>query len=140
MIVIGEEICQWVAWKTGGEYYKGSGQGIGWIDEKEDELVAGASYDSCNGSSCHIAVAAVPGKRWLRREFLWYMFYYPFEELKVNKLLSIVDSTNLDSIKFTEHLGAIRHTTIPKAGKNGCDMFIYVLDKQNCKFLNIRRP
>ena len=140
MIVIGEHVCKWVAERLGGKYVRGSAAGIGWYDLKSQEIIAGAYYDSYNGSSCHIAVAAIPGKRWLKREFLWYMFYYPFMELKVNKLLSVVDSTNLDSIKFTENLGAIRQTTITKAGKNGCDMLVYAIDKDDCRFLNIRRP
>lgn len=131
MIVFGEEVCFWTAERTGGSYFAGSGFGIGW--EKNGELVAGVLYDCCTGRSVQMHVAAI-GKNWMVREYLRICFDYPFNQLKVNKVVGLVDSTNLDALRFDRHLGFVDEAVIKDAGKYG-DLHILTMTRDQCRFL-----
>ena len=135
MIVFGEHVCHWVAERTGGTYYAGSGQGIGL--EKNGALIAGVLYDNCNGRSVQMHVAAT-GKTWLNREFLWKCFDYPFNQLKVHKIIGLVDSENADALRFDRHLGFETEAIIKNAGRR-CDMIILSMTKDKCRFLGVKR-
>lgn len=132
MIVFGEDVCQWVTGRTGGKYYGGSGQGIGL--EKNGELIAGVMYDNYNIQSVQMHVAAVPGKRWMTREYLRLCFVYPFGQLAVKKIIGLVDSTNADALRFDKHLGFVEEAVIRHAGKHG-DLHILTMTREQCRFL-----
>ncbi len=134
MIVYGEYVCYWTAEMTGGTYYAGSGQGIGL--EKNGELIAGVLYDNCNGRSVQMHVAAI-GKNWLNREYLRVCFDYPFNQLKVLKLIGLVDSENSEALRFDRHLGFETEAIIKNAGRR-CDMHILSMTKDQCRFLGAR--
>ena len=56
-----------------------SGRGVALVDcddeTKQASIVAGVWYESFNGANMNIHVAAVPGARWMTKEFLWYVFH-----------------------------------------------------------------
>ena len=131
MIVLGDEVAQWVVERTGGSYYAGSGQGIGWA--KDGELIAGVLFDEYNGRSIHMHVAAI-GKRWLTREYLHFCFRYPFTQLGVNKIIGTVDSTNAQALAFDRHLGFVNEAIIYDAGKQG-DIIVLTMTRGQCRFL-----
>jgi RimJ/RimL family protein N-acetyltransferase len=55
-------------------------------------------------------------------------------QLKVNKIIGVVDSTNLDALKFDRHIGFKDEAIIKDAGKHG-DLVILSMTKNNCKYL-----
>lgn len=126
----------WVCFNTGGHYVAGDSSAIGLIDLKTDELIAGVVYDNYNGRSVCMHVAAVPGARWMTREYLWVCFDYPFNQLGVNVIIGLVDSTNVPAQKFDENLGFSLSARIPNAGKVG-DLLIYTMDRAACRFLDM---
>lgn len=130
-----DRVGPWVCDRTGGAYYPGAGAAIGL--EKNGELIAGVFYDNYNGRSICMHVAAV-GKNWLNREYLFVCFDYPFRQLKVNKILGFVDSTNHDALKFDKHLGFEIETVIKDAGPHG-DLIILSMTNENCRWLNGRK-
>lgn len=132
MIVTGEHVCAWVAERTGGQYFNGSGTGIGL--EKDGVLVAGVLYDSWTGRSMQMHVASDGSRKWLNREYLKACFDYPFNHLKLNKVIGIVDSTNADALRFDHHLGFVTEAVIKDAGKYG-DLHILSMTRQQCRFL-----
>jgi RimJ/RimL family protein N-acetyltransferase len=134
VIVFGEHVCRWVAKRTGGSYIDGSGQGIGL--EKDGQLVAGVMYDQFNGRAVQMHVAAI-GRNWLNREYLWTCFDYPFNQLKVNKIVGLVDSNNADARRFDEHIGFQLAAVIPDAGKTG-DQLIYSMTRHQCRWLGVK--
>jgi hypothetical protein len=81
-------------------------------------------------------VAAVPGARWMTREFLWVCFDYPFNQLRVNKILGLVDSTNVPAQRFDQNLGFVLEHSIKDAGKVG-DLLVYSMTRQQCRFLEM---
>jgi len=131
-LVFGEDVCRWTARRTGGEYYAGSGQGVGL--EKDGELIAGVLFDNFNGRSVQMHVAAVPGRRWMTREYLRFCFSYPFDQMGVNKIIGLVDSTNVDAMRFDLHLGFEQEAVIEGAGRFG-DLHILTMTREQCRFL-----
>lgn len=131
-LVFGEAVCHWTAQRTGGSYHAGAGQGIGL--ERDGELIAGVLFDNWNGRSVQMHVAAIPGKRWMTREYLRFCFVYPFDQLKVNKIIGLVDSTNDAAMTFDKHLGFVEEAVIKDAGMHG-DLHILTMTRQQCRFV-----
>ena len=102
--------------------------------EEDGELIAGVLFDNYNGASICMHVAALPGKRWMTKEYLWYCFHYPFNELKVKRITGLVAESNLEARRFDEHIGFELETRLKDACPDG-DMLVYVLWKDNCRFL-----
>ena len=116
-----------------------------WIDatkyeaiglEENGELIAGVIYDTYQPNVRVAMHCAGIGKRWLTKEFLKYAFYYPFVQLNVKVIINTVSSNNKDSIKFTEHCGFKEVARIEGGASDG-DLIIYVLYKENCKWIRI---
>lgn len=100
-------------------------------------LIAGVAFTDNNGRSIGAHIASV-GNGWLTREFLWAIFFYPFEVLGVNKILVQTDSENSKALRFIAHMGFTVEHVIKDAGPQN-DMFITSMDKSQCKWLNIKR-
>lgn len=100
---------------------------------KDGALIAGVLFDNFTGRSVQMHVAGT-GKRWLTREFLNFCFRYPFEQLKVNKVVGLVDSTNAAALRFDLHLGFQQEAVIKDAGKVG-DTIILTMTREQCRFL-----
>lgn len=126
---VGHFVCS----MTGGTYYQGSGQGIGLLN-KEDALIAGVLYDNFTGQSVQMHVASDGSRRWMNREYLRVCFDYPFNQLKVKKVIGLVDSTNQAALDFDHNLGFVTEAIIKDAGKFG-DMHILSMTRDQCRFL-----
>jgi RimJ/RimL family protein N-acetyltransferase len=124
---------KWIQ-EHGGGYYREGTTCIGL--EKDGDLVAGVMYDYFNGASIYMHVAAV-GKNWLNRDFLWFVFYYPFIQLGAKVIIGLVESDNEQAKKFDEHIGFKLNQSIPGASPNG-DLLIYTMNKEDCKWFSIR--
>ena len=100
----------------------------------DSEIIAAVLFDSYRpGASICIHVAAL-GTHWLNRELLWATFHFPFIELKVRKLIGIVESDNAAARKFDENLGFHLEATLKDAAPNG-DLLIYTMTAEQCRFL-----
>ena len=126
-----ERVGTWVCDRTGGTYSSVDSVAIGL--EESGELVAGVLYDHFNGASIAMHIAGV-GKNWLNRDYLFACFYYPFEHLKVKKVIGLVDSSNIDARRFDEHIGFKIEATIKDAAPHG-DLLIYSMTAAECRFL-----
>lgn len=126
----------WIAEQLDTVWSPGRGHIIGLVSDCGETLAA-AWFESHNGASilCHLAGV---GKKWLNREFLWYICYYPFEQLGVKKVISPVESGNLASIKFVEHFGMTLEATLKDAAPKG-DLLLYTICKEQCKWLHMRK-
>ena len=124
-------IGPWVCARTGGSYH-GDGAAIGL--KKDGVLIAGVLFDMYNGKSACMHVAALPGKRWMTRLYLKACFDYPFRQLRLRKLIGLVDSTNIESLAFTANLGFVTEAVVTDAGKYG-DLHILTMTPAQCRFL-----
>ena len=134
-IVIGQPVVDWVAkHQKRGEGY-GFSAGIGM--EKDGELIAGVVYNEWNHVNINMHVAAI-GNNWMTREYLWMCFDYPFNQLKVKRITAFIEDDNEKAIKFDTHLGFKYETRMKDAYVNG-DILIYVMRREDCRFLNIMK-
>lgn len=125
----------WFAERTDSTWVTGRGHTVGLFDDAKGP-VAACYYAEYNGASVMMHCAG-EGKDWLNREFLWFSFFYPFEQLKVSKIISPVYSTNADCRRFIEHIGFSLEATLKDACPKG-DLLLYTLEKDKCKWLSLK--
>lgn len=138
-IVIGEN--EWLGpWMTtrqdGAVWVPGAGHTIGLIDDN-NQPIAVVYFDNYNEANVNMHIAAEPGKRWLTREFLWYCFFYPFEQLKVKRITGLVASNNAAARKFDEHIGFTLEATLKDAHPGG-DLLVYCMRREQCRWLTLK--
>ena len=122
-----------------GAFSEGRGVGLLEVDEGsgECELIAACWFEKFNGVNMHMHIAAKPGRRWMSREFLRYVFHYPFNECGCKRVTGYVESTNYDARRFDEHIGFKLEATLKDAAPGG-DMLVYVMFKDECRWLKIK--
>lgn len=108
-------------------------QGIGL--QKDGRLIAGVIYDDYNGSNVWMHVAAEPGRHWLNRQFLFAVFTYPFKQLNCKRVSGWVEASNTDARRFDEHLGFQQEAVLSSAARDGGDVIIYRMFKEECRFV-----
>ena len=119
--------------------FKG-GVGIGLAEIEEDGagmLIAGVWYEGYNGANMNIHVAALPGRRWMTREFLYATFAYPFVQCNVRRLTGLVPESNTDAQRFDEHIGFTLETRLKEATPDG-DLLVYRMFKDECRWLRLK--
>lgn len=104
--------------------------------EKDGKIVAGVVYSDFNGRNILAGIAG-EGKHWLNRDFLWYMFYYPFMQAGVERITARVEANNLQSQRFVEKLGFELEFSMERAGRFG-DLLIYRMFREDCRYLERR--
>lgn len=104
---------------------------------KSGELVAGVLYEGFNPRNMWIHVAAVPGAKWLVRDYLRACFSYPFVVCGVDRLSAYVNGSNLHSRRFVEHLGFREEAILRGAAPDGGDVIIYVMWKKDCRYVTL---
>lgn len=114
-------------------YWSAGQRGI--VLKRDGEIIAAALYVENNGTNCFIHLAAEPGRRWLTREYLYWCLHYPFVQVGLKRMTGWIEATNKDCIRFAEHIGFTRETTLKGAGQNGVDVHLYVLRPENCRYV-----
>ncbi len=105
--------------------------------ERDGVLVAGAVYEGFNGKNMWVHLAGLPGRSWLNREFLQAGFRYPFIQCGVQRLSGYVNASNTDARRFDEHVGFQEEARLRGAAPDGGDVIIYVMRKEDCRFLGV---
>ncbi|NBX50944.1 N-acetyltransferase, partial [bacterium] len=79
-----ERVLKWVGDRTDEDDFGPGSIAIGL--EEDNELIAGVAFNMYTKASICMHVAAMPGKRWMTRDFLWRSFAYPFIQLGCNRV------------------------------------------------------
>lgn len=103
--------------------------------ERDGELVAGVLYEGYNGQNVWMHVAAVPGGRWLNRDYLYYCFHYPFNELGVKRISGYVNASNTAARRLDEHLGFKPEAMLTGAAPDGGDVILYAMWRKDCRYV-----
>lgn len=106
--------------------------------EEDGELISGVVYNMYTVASICMHVAAVPGKRWMTREYLWRAFAYPFIQLNCHRVTGLVRIDNEESRRFAEHLGFRREGLLRRACTDGTDMILYGMLAEECRWLGVK--
>jgi RimJ/RimL family protein N-acetyltransferase len=104
------------------------------VQRRDGEIVAAVLYQDANAHNVFAHIVMKPGAR-LTRNFLYWIFAYPFLQLKMSRITGWVSSTNAAAIKFDEHLGFKREATLKGAGQNGEDVYLYVMHREGCRYV-----
>jgi RimJ/RimL family protein N-acetyltransferase len=107
----------------------------GLLLERNGEVVAAAIFENWSPYSVWIHLTAIPGCHWMTKTALGYIFKYPFVEVGVRRVAARIDSTRADAIKLAEKTGFKHHATLTGLAFDGGDVFIYVLEKEDCKYV-----
>lgn len=100
------------------------------------ELLGGVIYTDFAVASIKAHVAGF-SKRWLTRDMLWILFDYPFNQLKVGKIIGVIRSSNLKAVAFNEHLGFTVETRIRDVFPDG-DAVVMSMYRAQCRWLNMK--
>lgn len=133
-IVHGHDIGRWVCGRTGGVYTEEDSIALGRVDE-DGKLIGGVVFEDYNGNSVLMHCAGEGA--WINREFLRKTFGYAFDQLKVHKIIGLVDSTNERALTLDKHLGFVEEAVITGAGKCG-DLVILTMTRDQCRYLASR--
>lgn len=107
--------------------------------EQDGEVIAGVVYTMYTGSGVCMHVAAVPGARWMTRDFLYTVFAYPFLQLQCRRVTGLVRTDNEPAQRFDEHLGFVCEGVMRAADDDGCDLIVYGMLREECRWLNVRK-
>lgn len=102
--------------------------------ERYGEPIASTVYHDYTGSNVLMSFAAIPGKRWLTREYLSAIFLYPFVTLNVRRVTGIIAARNYESLKFATRLGA-KLDGIMKNALPDDDAVIVGILREECRFI-----
>jgi len=99
----------------------------------EGNLAGGVVFNNYTGASIEVHVAGF-SPNWLCREFLWVVFDYAFNQLKVSKTFGLVSSKNQRALAFDYKLGFKYVTTVPGYFRDG-NLVIVDMDRETCRWL-----
>ncbi len=123
---------RWVERETSSEF---RGTGTRYIGlQTGKEIIAGVVYEDFNGCSvvCHWAIR---GR--ITRDFLWYIHYYPFVQLKVHKVIAPVNSNNDKMQAIARKMGFIEEGRLVDIQPGG-DVSLFTLTAANSRYLGER--
>jgi RimJ/RimL family protein N-acetyltransferase len=137
-VVYGQDarVLKWVGERIGELEFSPGAIGIGL--EEDGELIAGVVFSMYTKASISMHVAAIPGKRWMTKEYLWRVFAYPFIQLNCNRVTGFVREDNLVAQKFDEHIGFKREGLIRKGAVDGTNFILYGMLKEECRWLGVK--
>lgn len=125
-----EAVGPWVCERAGGAWVPGRGTAIGWVNK--GKLVAGVIFEDFNGANI-LAHMAGEGN-FLKRQFLHFIFWYPFKQLQAKRVTLPIASTNEKAIRFVEHLGFEHEATLRDAHPSG-DLVLYKMTSDQCRWI-----
>ena len=139
-ICTGPGVVAWVAAQTHefGNFGTDAGIGLQRYEAGAWRMIAGVAYSQWNGVNVVCDIAAV-GRHWANREFLWTIFDYPFNQLKVKRITVCVGAGNSASRRFVQHLGFEEEARLRGAHPSG-DLLVYCARKpQAQRWLDLKR-
>lgn len=128
------ELRNWIMERTYHPPVFGDYACLGFVDR--GKLIGGVLF--CHhdpGCSIEMHGAGDFTRVWLNRKCVEFVAAFPFERLKVRRVVAPVWEMNWRSIRFLEHAGFQHEGTLRQAARNGDDLLIYGLLRNECKFL-----
>src|SRR5262245_14997705 len=106
------------------------------ISRVNPELLGGVIYTNYTHRTVQMHQAGF-APRWATPEFMWVIYDFPFNYLKVEKVIGTVPSTNARALDITFKMGFQHVTSIPGVVVGG-DMEIFMMSRQECRWLDLR--
>jgi RimJ/RimL family protein N-acetyltransferase len=106
----------------------------GIVQLRNDEIIGAVGYDQYNGANIFMHVASDGTSRWGTRHFLHEVFKYPFKTLGVGRVTVWVEGNNVRSRRLVTNLGFTAEAVLSRAGRDGVDVLIYRMFRQECRY------
>lgn len=106
----------------------------GIVQLRNDEVIAAVGYDTFNHQNIFMHVASNGSGRWGTRHLLHEAFKYPFVTCKCGRVSAWVEANNYASRRLVSNLGFAPEATLEKAGRDGVDVLIYRMFRQECRY------
>lgn len=103
---------------------------------RDGKLLGGVIFTGFTGASISIHVAGF-SPHWINNNMLWITFDYPFNQLKVSKLIGQVPSCNRKALDFDLKLGFKEEARIMDIYPDG-DLVILSMRRENCRWLKLK--
>lgn len=123
-------IGNWVYKRTGGTFCPEISQVIALVNK--EKILAAAVFEGYNGATLKVHIA-IDNKHALTREFMYSLTRYAYTQMKVTKLIGLVDSTAKATIKVNEKWGFVEEGRVVNGTVNG-DLVIMTMTKEQCNF------
>lgn len=117
-----------MAEKTSAPYDPINSTSIGWV---KDKILAGVTYYAYTKKNVFASVAI--DTHYLPKQYLWYIFYYPFVQCGCNRITVTVSSVNEKALKLNERLGFKTEAILKDADEHG-DLILMRLFKDEAKY------
>lgn len=129
-----EEVARFVADRIGVVDLASFGQYRCIGVERDGTLVTGAVYVDFNGPNvwAHLATDVQ-----LSRMFLFAGFDYPFRVMGCRRVSGWVEASNQEAIRLNKHLGYEIEARLQGAARDGGDVLIMRMFKENCRWLKL---
>lgn len=126
-----KRFIDWVARQVGSVAWDHA-YGMGMVDD-DGEILCGVVLEDYNQVNASIHVAGI-GKYWLNRTFLYSVFDYTFNQLKLKRLTGLVAQGNDAALRFDMHLGFQVEAVLRDAHQDG-DIYLLVMRREDCRYL-----
>lgn len=101
---------------------------------RDGALCAVVVYDCFSECDCNMHVASDGSRTWLTRKVLKYAFGYPFIELKLRRVTSLIPAKKVDAMAFNEGLGFRLEGYCPDAMPDD-GIYIRGMTRKECRFI-----
>ncbi len=102
----------------------------------EGKLLGGVIYEAYTGASIQAHVAGFE-PFWLDRTFLWMMFDYPFNQLKVGKVFCQIRESNEAALEFNLKLGFKEVCRVDDVFPDGA-LVLTSISSAECRWLGLK--
>lgn len=126
-----EGMCRWTGERIGQQFDPKSTAGISVICANGAATVLYNNYDPNIGIMMSVAGVG----NWLHRSALAVFFGYPFQELGLRRVTTLVAKRNKRARKLNEGLGFVREGCFRQGAPNGDNLFVYGMLKSECRWL-----
>jgi RimJ/RimL family protein N-acetyltransferase len=106
----------------------------GIVQLRNGVVVGAVGYDMFSGQNIFMHVASDGTSRWGTRHMLHEVFKYPFVTCGCKRVSAWVEASNLASRRLVTHVGFAPEATLEKAGRDGGDVLIYRMFRQECRY------
>jgi hypothetical protein len=129
-----QEIARWVGRQIPNYTVTPDAKSLGVV--KGGRIVAGVTYERCNGFHVEASIAAVSGSAWADRRTLFDLFAYPFLQLGVEVVTVLVAMSNLESLNLATKLGFDPVAHLPFVAWDGSPLVILQMKRDQCRWLD----
>lgn len=102
----------------------------------ESRIIGVVGFEGFNGASVRMHSAGEGN--WVTRDLLFASFDYPFNRCKLNMVIGLIPSGNVQAIKFNTNLGFRTVLELPGAHPDG-SLVVMTMERRECRFLERKK-